>query len=199
MSQRKKPDQRCLKCLMRKELCLCALVPSLVVATKVVVVIAHREIKVPTNTGRLAAQALANSAILVHGEEGKICNVADHFTVGRQPLILYPGDEAEVLTPELVQRYGGKVDLIVCDGNWRKTSKMRRRISGMAGLPEVRLAPGDASAYRVRKETKNEGLATIEAIARALGVIEGPEVQAALEKLTVEMVGRTLGSRGVTA
>lgn len=187
--------------------------------TKVIVVISHREILVPTNTGRLAAQALTNSAILIHGANSAnisndigatACDLTPHLRPGRQALLLYPGDDADLLTPELVQRYGGQVDLVVPDGNWRKTSKMRRRIPGMVDLPTVRLAPGAPSAYRVRKETKSEGLATIEAIARALGVIEGhgqgqsqgqgegsgaPTIQLALEDLMRIMVERTMASR----
>jgi DTW domain-containing protein YfiP len=85
----------------------------------------------------------------------------------------------------------------VPDGNWRQTSKMRRRDPIMADLPCVRLPPGPPSAYRVRKETKAEGLATIEAIARTLGILEGPTVQKALEDLLDLMVTRTLASRGI--
>lgn len=183
---------------MRFAGCLCASIPSLALATKVIVVIAHREIHVPTNTGRLATQALVNSAILVHGIQGSICDLSVHLRPDRQALLLYPGEDAELLTSEVVQRYGGNVDLVVPDGNWRKTSKMRRRIPGMDVLPTVRLAPGAPSAYRVRRETKSEGLATIEAIARALGVIEGldgPAVQTALEELMAIMVQRTMVSR----
>ena len=198
---------------MRRELCLCDSIPALTIMTKVIVVISHREILVPTNTGRLAAQALTNSAILIHGANSAnisndigatACDLTPHLRPGRQALLLYPGDDADLLTPELVQRYGGQVDLVVPDGNWRKTSKMRRRIPGMVDLPTVRLAPGAPSAYRVRKETKSEGLATIEAIARALGVIEGvgestgsggPAIQHALEDLMRIMVERTMASR----
>jgi len=43
------------------------------------------------------------------------------------------------------------------------------------------------------------GLATLEAIARAMGILEGPEVQAALERPFRAMVERTLWSRGSVA
>ncbi len=192
---------------MRLELCICDSIPTLNLLTRVIVVISHREILVPTNTGRLAVQALTNSAILIHGANdadsagsGAPCDLTPHLRADRQALLLYPGDDAELLTPDLVQRYGGKVDLVVPDGNWRKTSKMRRRLPGMIDLPTVRLVPGASSAYRVRKETKSEGLATIEAMARALGVIEGeregPAIQRALEDLMRIMVARTMVSRG---
>lgn len=196
MTTRKKYDARCARCLMREELCLCPLIPSLRLATKLVVVITKREIMIPTNTGRLAALALPNSVVLVRGDLDKPYELKDHLQEGRQALLLYPADDAQVLTPELVAKYGGKVDLVVPDGNWRQTTKMRRRDPGMADLPTITLPPGKPTAYRVRQETKNEGLATIEAIARALGVIEGVQVQLALESLLDEMVRRTLSSRG---
>ena len=66
----------------------------------------------------------------------------------------------------------------------------------MASLPRLRLPAGAPSNYRVRKETKSEGLATIEAIARALGIVENPSVQLNLEQLLKAMTDRTLQSRG---
>jgi DTW domain-containing protein YfiP len=53
--------------------------------------------------------------------------------------------------------------------------------------------------YRLRTEAHDGGLATIEAIARALGLLEGekgPRVQHALEFVFRAMVDRTLWSRG---
>jgi DTW domain-containing protein YfiP len=66
----------------------------------------------------------------------------------------------------------------------------------MAGLPKLRLPAGAPSNYRVRKETKAEGLATIEAISRALGIIESPTIQMQLDALLKVMSDRTLKSRG---
>jgi DTW domain-containing protein YfiP len=66
----------------------------------------------------------------------------------------------------------------------------------MAGLPRLRLPAGAPSNYRVRKETKAEGLATIEAISRALGIIESPAIQIQLDALLKVMTDRTLKSRG---
>jgi DTW domain-containing protein YfiP len=89
------------------------------------------------------------------------------------------------------------LNLVVPDGNWRQTGKMIRRDGDMAQIPRVTLPVGNPSAYRIRTERRQEGLATIEAIARALGIIESPEVQAALEDLLAVKVSRTLASRGV--
>lgn len=197
MSVRKKYDQRCHRCCMKHELCLCAELQPQSLPTKVIIITTKREAKVPTNTGRLAALSLANSITLIRGDQDQPYDLNDHLSEGRQGLLLYPGPDAEVLTPDLIREIGEPVDLVVPDGNWRQTSKMCRRDPRMAQLRAVKLAPGDATRYRVRKETKAEGLATIEAIARALGVIESKHVQEKLEELFETMVSRTLASRGL--
>ena len=182
---------------MRENLCICDLIPRLDLATRVIILITKRELKVPTNTGRLAAEALINSAIVVRGIKDESYDLEGQLMAGRPSLLLYPADEAHELTADYLQDVGGPCNLIVPDGSWRQTAKMRQRDSLLASLPIVKIPPGGASAYLVRKETKMEGLATIEAIARALGVMEGPDVQNALEGLLRTMVSRVLFSRGI--
>ncbi|MCC6998050.1 MAG: DTW domain-containing protein, partial [Deltaproteobacteria bacterium] len=55
---------------------------------------------------------------------------------------------------------------------------------------------GAPSAYRLRREPKVGGLATFEAIARALGILESPAVEATLTALLERMVTATLRTRG---
>jgi len=181
---------------MRLELCICASIPSLNLDTRVVVVMSKRELITPTNTGRLASQALTNSVILVTGDQDRSFNLIDHLVPTRPTLVLYPSEDAPILDESFRTVLKGPVNLIVPDGNWRQTSKMRRRVPGMIDFPVVKVALGPQSAYRVRKETKAEGLATIEAIARALGVLENSAVQGTLENLMDTMVTRTMASRG---
>ena len=182
---------------MRRELCLCPLIPKLNLATKLVIIISKRELRVPTNTGRLAALALCNSVVLRHGDSDHPYEVRQHLTPNVPSLLLYPTPDAQVLSPEFVRSLGGSCNLIVPDGNWRQTVKMRRRDPHLAMLPVVTLPPGAPSGYLVRQETKAAGLATIEAIARALGFLEGPHIQLELEQLFHTMVSRTLASRGI--
>lgn len=195
MSLRKKTSDRCPHCLMRTEICICPLIPNLDLASRLVVVMNKREIKTPTNTGRLATQALSNSVLLVTGDQDKPFVLNDHLLPNRPSLVLYPSEDAAILDESF--RLDGPVNLIVPDGNWRQTSKMRRRIPGMNEFPCVKVPLGKLTSYRVRKETKAEGLATIEAIARAMGILEGPAVQSALEEIFDIMVTRTLASRGI--
>ena len=194
MSKRKKYWLRCERCKMRRELCLCADIPRLTLATKLVLIAARRELQVPTNTGRLAAQALTNSVMLTRGDRDEPCDLAPHLPADGRVLLLYPAEDSIELTPAM--RDGGPYTLVVPDGNWRQTSKMRRREPLLTQVQAVTLPAGDPSAYHVRRETKAQGLATIEAIARALGVLEGAEVQAALEAVFALMVQRTMVSRG---
>jgi hypothetical protein len=60
----------------------------------------------------------------------------------------------------------------------------------------VSLPAAEPSEYRLRFEPQPGGLATMEAIARALGILEGAPVQRALEQLFRVVVDRTLWSRG---
>jgi DTW domain-containing protein YfiP len=73
---------------------------------------------------------------------------------------------------------------------------MTKRIEWMASLPKVTLPAGQRTSYLLRFEPKMEGLATMEAIARAFGILEGPEIEEKLEALFRIMVDRTLYSRG---
>jgi DTW domain-containing protein YfiP len=92
------------------------------------------------------------------------------------------------------------VTLIVPDGNWRQASRVRQRVGGLRDVPCVSLPAGAPSRYRLRAEAHDTGLATIEAIARALGLLEGdngPRVRDTLALVFAAMVDRTLWSRGM--
>lgn len=197
MSSRKKFHDRCLECLMRRELCLCAEIPVITLETRLVVIMSKREIKTPTNTGRLAAKALTNSVVLAHGDQDRPFHLLDHLMPGRPSLVLYPSDEAIVLSPSFVDSLASPVNLIVPDGNWRQTSKMRKRIPHLSEFPQIKVPLSGESLYRVRKESKDEGLATIEAIARTLQILEGTSVREALDQLLHAMTSRVMSSRGM--
>lgn len=193
MSRRDRRHKRCGLCLMHRPLCVCSLVPKLETRTRLVLVIHHTELRKPTNTGNLAASCLVNSEVHVRGREG-IPNAP--VTWGdRTPLLLFPHEgEAEILVPT-----DEPVALIVPDGNWRQAAKVRARVPGLEKVRCVTLPPGPPSTYRLRSEPHAHGLATVEAIARALGILEGaagPQVQAAIEHVFRAMVERTLWMRG---
>jgi DTW domain-containing protein YfiP len=88
------------------------------------------------------------------------------------------------------------VTLVVPDGTWRQAQRARRRVPGLAELPCAALPPALPSAYRLRTAPHPGRLATIEAIAEALGILEGPAPRAALLAIFQVMVERMLRAKG---
>lgn len=192
MSRRSNGALRCPRCHMLGGLCVCALIPSppLAIRTRLVLVLHREEERKPTNTGTLAAACVAGSQVIVRGDQARP-EPPLPIAPGTRPLLLFPHDDAT----ELVAT-DTPVTLIVPDGTWRQAAKVRRRVPGLAEVPCVGLPPGPPSRYRLRSEPVAGGLATLEAIARALEILDGAEVRAALERVFRAMVERTLWSRG---
>ena len=73
---------------------------------------------------------------------------------------------------------------------------MGDREPGLRAVRRVKLPLREPSRYQLRREPRTDGLSTIEAIARALGLLESRRVQEELEAIFLLMVERTLRSRG---
>ncbi|HSO40373.1 MAG TPA: DTW domain-containing protein, partial [Labilithrix sp.] len=69
MSRRNNAASRCWRCRMHSSLCVCALIPKLATRTRLVLVMHRAEDRKPTNTGRLAAEAMPESRVVVRGHE----------------------------------------------------------------------------------------------------------------------------------
>ena len=185
---------------MGRPRCICPSIPRLVTRTRVVIIIHHREVKMPTNTGRLAHLCLVDSRLVVRGIEGDPLALEQAAPILGTPLLLHPTDDAAVLDDRFRERTPPPYTLFVPDGSWRQASKVGSREKSLESALRVKLAGGEPSRYRVRKETKPGGLATIEAIARALGFLEESAfARGELERIFALMVERTLESRGVTS
>jgi DTW domain-containing protein YfiP len=159
----------------------------------------HRETLKTTATGPLALEALSNSELRIHGHRDRPLDFSDLNIPERRTLLLYPGDDALPLDRHLLARDNRPVTLVVPDGSWRQAAKMGRRLTGLDHAEMVGLPAGPDTAWGIRAENHPGGLATFEAIARALGIIESAEVQSGLEELFRLMVQRTLNSRGYLA
>lgn len=182
---------------MHAERCICAAIPTLETQTRVVLVAHHRELKKTTNTGTLALKALVNSALVTWGHPEEAHDAALlAVPPERRGLVLSPAADALLLDPALVAADPRPITLFVPDGSWRQAMKIPRRLPALAALPRVTLAAGAPTAYHLREEVRSFGLATLEAIARALGVLEGRATQAALERVFTALVEATLATRG---
>ena len=157
----------------------------------------RREWTKPTATGPLALAVLSNSELHIHGDRDKTLDLNDLDTAERRTLLLYPGEGSQVLSRTLLAVDPRPVNLVVADGTWRQASRMGRRLPGLENAAMVRLPEGTKTDWGIRRECHPEGLATFEAIARALGIIESIEVQRSMEKLFNLMVARTIQARGL--
>ncbi|MBA3452593.1 MAG: DTW domain-containing protein [Deltaproteobacteria bacterium] len=195
MSRRNNLD-RCVTCRMHETLCICALVPRLETRTRLALLLHYREVPRPTNTGQLAARCLPRSTIEVIGDQERRAELPK-FEAHEQPLLLYPA--ADAVSIEEYANSDRPVVLIVPDGSWRQAHKMRKRIPGLSAVPCVILPEAGRTEYRLRAEHHAGGLATFEAIARALRILEGdagPATESALMNVFRIMVERTLWLRG---
>lgn len=157
----------------------------------------HRELKRTTNTGRLALKALMNTEMRVRGETREVLDLSDLLVSEYRSLLFYPTDEAVELTSEFVAEDPRPIQLIVPDGNWRQASKVHYRHHELKDIPRVMIKAPNMAKLHIREEHMNEGMATLEAIACAMGVIEGEAVKADLMKLYNAKLKATLLGRGV--
>jgi DTW domain-containing protein YfiP len=182
---------------MHRSLCICALLPRLATRTRVLVVIHQLETNKPTNTGVIAARCLENAAVVYRGrrpDEGPGGDLRQIVSAPARSLVLFPHPEATPL--ETWRGAGEDLQLIVPDGTWSQAARTRRRLEVLAGLPCVTLPERTAPVDRLRASPRPGRLATLEALAVALGVLEGPAVEEALMRVYRIMTERTLWTNG---
>jgi DTW domain-containing protein YfiP len=189
-------QHRCPRCEIRRPLCFCEFIPQIELATRVIILMHTLEQVLTTNTAKLVYKSLTNSQIKIHGRKDERFSAATLHERGRTSLLLYPSGHATELTADFVANLSGPVTLIVPDANWRQTNKFVRREPALAGIPHVRIPPGPSTEYRLRVQPHERGVCTLEAVARAIGIIESQDAQTKLELLLRVMVERTLWSRG---
>ena len=190
-------EHRCPGCEIRRPLCFCDLIPRIAVQTRLIVLMHSSEEVLTSNSARLAVKALSNSELRIHGRKDERMSTVGLAEAVQPALLLYPSANAVELTPDFVARLPGPVTLIVPDANWRQAQRFVRRESALQGIPHVKLPDGPPSEYRLRHQPNDNSLCTLEAIARAIGLLESPQAQAQLETLLNVMVERTLWSRGM--
>lgn len=181
---------------MHAHLCICRSITRYDIETRLVLVMHRREYARTTATGPLALEMLSNSELRIHGHRDRPLDLSDLTAANRRTLILYPGDGVPELTREFLDLDRRPVTLVVPDGSWRQAAKMGRRLPGLEHAELVRLPEGQKSRWGIRQESHADGLATFEAIARALGIIESPDIQSGMEALFDLMVQKTLDTRG---
>lgn len=193
----RKPQDICPNCHSTRLQCLCDAMPRLDLTTRVCLIIHHRELTRSSNTGLLALRALVNSEMRVRGDGRESLDLSDLAESRYRTLLFYPAPDAVELTAELVAQSSTPIQLLVPDGTWRQASKIHYRHGELKNLPRVKIAKPDAAIYSLRTQHRPEGMATLQAIAHGLGVIEGDGVKTQLMRLYQAKIARALAGRGL--
>lgn len=163
----------CVSCRLRREECVCAHAPRLSIATRLIVLIHSKEWRRTTNTGHFARLAVRGAEVRLHGSPKGQASSAGVEPSSSSTLVLYPGRGADPLSAASITSLPRPFTLLVPDGNWNQTKHMMRRLPMLAQARPVCLdRPG--SAYPgLRRNRRPDRMSTFEAIAQALGILEG--------------------------
>jgi DTW domain-containing protein YfiP len=197
MAGRKRMSNRCFRCRMHPDLCICSVTPRLDLATRLIMVMHFREMRKVTSTAILAMNALSHSELRLSGKPNQALDLGDLNDPDRRLLVLYPDPSAATLSASFLEKDDRPVSLLVLDGTWGQVARLRKRILGLPYAETVKLPKGPPGEWTIRKTTDPNQLSTYEAIARAYGIIESPSVQHQLETVFRLMVERIRHTRGL--
>jgi len=179
--------ERCPRCLLLHRVCVCAEIPRISTRTRIVIVRHVAERWRSSNSGRAAALALDNCEVLDHGDRD--APLDESVLTGTGTWLVFPEGPPRTSAPSPPPER-----LIILDATWQQARRMRRRLTSLRGLPVLRLPDEPAPAARLRHSPGHGMVSTIEAIARALRIVEGEEPAAALERLFDLLVARAQAS-----
>jgi DTW domain-containing protein YfiP len=194
------PDARdptpCPACRLPGWLCVCAHAPRVATRTPLVLVVHVHDLGRTSNTARLLALAVRGATLLRHGAFPAPADPAAHLPAGATPVVLYPGHGARPLTPEFVAALPSPPALVVPDGNWRQASRMVKRLPLLAGAVKAALPTRAFEGTALRRNLQEHRMSTYEAVAQALGVLEGEAVAGPLLDFYRRATDRMLLARG---
>jgi DTW domain-containing protein len=163
--------------------------PKISTSTKISVVIHSREFSKSINTGRLACCCLENSEVLLLGHPGNTKKSAVPSIInGYQPIVLFP--DGIPLDSYLQKNHEKKYHLIVPDGSWSQGRKMAAQLVSLLhkestnSLKAVRVSLPlfENNPYAAIRSSKSGGASTLGAIAKAMGLLEGVQVEKKLKE-----------------
>lgn len=197
MSQRRAGIvNRCPNCQLNNNLCVCAEIRPITLKTNISLVVHVRELKLTSNTAQFVQKmSPENSQIFIRGRVHETFTPEPILKREGLPLFLYPHEDAVELNQEFLEKNPGPYHLIVPDGNWHQARRVRKREAAFQAMTAIKLPPGPLAEYKLRKALHPEWLSTYEAVAHALGIIEGEKVQDHLMEFFRHWVRTTLHNR----
>ena len=194
------PVSRCTGCRLLLRLCVCASAPALPALSARYLLLLHvKERQRSSNTGPLLRLSCPKLEIHIHGREGEPSDARAWVDEDRhRPVVLFPDAGAVPLTRALATADARPLALIIPDGTWGQASHMVRRVGGLAAWPHVTVPEAAALMVRPRRELSPDRMSTYEAVAQAIGVIEGaPAAAQAMQAFFVLFAARAMEMRGI--
>lgn len=182
-------ESHCWRCLLRREICVCPILPAIRTQTEFLILRHIYETNRPGNTGRLVSLALPNSRLISCGGGTRI---------GLLPMDeeLLHASETWLLWPDGPDEQTGISDaarperIVVLDATWHQARRLYRKMPLLWKMPRLVLPPPVQDRKRLREQRRPDGMSTLEAVAAAISLLEGQARAEPLEKLYDEVVRR---------
>ena len=187
---------RCIRCGAVQSRCICASTTALKTSTKVVVIMHVFELKKPSNSARLLPVCLENAEVLVRGQKDRPMPTVSLEDPDRELWVLFPSDDSEPLTQDLVDSAQNPITLVVPDGTWPQARRIPNRVKALKDDRRVKLVESGPATIRLRHHPDPSRMSTAEAVGRALAVIEGPEAGKHVEDTFHRFATKLLEARG---
>ncbi|MRR14863.1 MAG: DTW domain-containing protein [Deltaproteobacteria bacterium] len=188
-SRHRDQDSHCPRCGLRREICICAILPTVPTRTEFVILRHIAESRRPSNTGRFVLLALPNSRMIACGGGDRIglSLPDDEWLRAPGTCLLWPdGPGSKLIRPERI---------VVLDATWRQARRLFARTPALSTLPRLVLPAPAHARDRLREQHRPDGMSTLEAVAAAVAEIEGAKAAEPLERLYDEVVRRTIARR----
>ena len=167
-----------MRCL--RALCICSALPAVPVHTRTAfhIIQSRHERFNAISTGTLTSLALSRCSLTADYDRDERVRQPADLPAGTG--VLFPGAGSRLLSLGT----SPPPCLVVIDGTWSEAGRILRKNEWLSALPRYALAPapGEESAYKVRRQPRRECLSTCEAVARCLQTLE-PTSSVAVERL----------------
>jgi DTW domain-containing protein YfiP len=181
----------CVSCQRPQKGCICAFTVNVANELHVVVLQHPSEVSQTKGTITLLAKSLSSCQVIVgeyFSEDECFLHVLEHY----QPILLYPGEHARVLSngglsqlSSLTQDDEARSEkvssskvkpicLVVLDGTWKKAYRMYMLSTYLQQLPQICLPDylANSGQYHIRKVARKNALSSLEASCYALALLE---------------------------
>jgi DTW domain-containing protein YfiP len=165
------PRLYCPRCAYPTKTCVCHAIEETQYQTRVVVLQHPDEVKHAKNTARLISLVIPETEVAVGESAEDFAELSGRFANDSAAVVLFPTTDSIALD---ISAGREPIDtLIILDGTWRKARKMWLMNPWLHKLRVCHLRGTDQSAYSIRKTSVRGGMASIEAVAHGLELLEG--------------------------